>query len=76
MHADDLDAIENWPSPAEVLAGDFPSWNIWREVDAHGHHGDWVAQHVKKSDRMYRASSIPALRALLEKRESCDSETG
>ncbi|MFG1826726.1 hypothetical protein ACGFIJ_29960 [Microbispora bryophytorum] len=55
-----------WPSPAELLQGDFPEWHIWRDLDETHRHGDWVAQHAAELDR-YRASDIPALRNLLDK---------
>lgn len=54
------------PSEAELLQGDFPEWSIWRDVDDAGNHGDWVAQHATKSERMFRAPDIPALRNLLD----------
>ncbi|WP_424533612.1 hypothetical protein ACOZ38_25085 [Sphaerisporangium viridialbum] len=68
MHTDKpLHDLGTWPSPAEILQGDYPEWHISREVDGSGRHGDWVAQHATEHDGVHRAPDIPALRTQLEK---------
>ena len=67
MHAENhLHDLGIWPSPAELLQGDFPEWHIWRDLDETQRHGDWVAQHAAEHDRVYRAPDVPALRKLLD----------
>ncbi|MFG3438304.1 hypothetical protein ACGF0J_13765 [Nonomuraea sp. NPDC047897] len=61
-----LHDLGNLPSPAEVLAADYPEWHFWRERDT-GRHGDWVALHATERDRVCRAPDIPGLRTQLEK---------
>ncbi len=51
-----------WPSSPEMLAVEYPDWEIWRDhVD--GVHGDWYAQ---LGDRRLRSATLDGLRRLLE----------
>jgi hypothetical protein len=65
MHTDNPLNFGTWPSPAEVLQGDYPEWDIWRDITS-GCHGDWIARHITQPDRVHRAPDISALRKLLE----------
>ncbi|MEV0313507.1 hypothetical protein [Nonomuraea fuscirosea] len=54
------------PSAIEVLQGDFPDWDIWRERLSGGRHGDWCARRVGDQDSdPLRHDSVEGLRDLL-----------
>ncbi|MBB4931870.1 hypothetical protein F4561_002690 [Lipingzhangella halophila] len=55
-----------WPTSPEILAADFPQWEIWRD-QGEGRHGDWCAQH---GERTLRSATLEELRRLLEEAES------
>ncbi|WP_433426408.1 hypothetical protein ACQP1V_42845 (plasmid) [Microtetraspora malaysiensis] len=78
MHAETpLHDLGIWPSPAEILQGEYPEWRIWRDVNENGRHGEWVAQHHTMHDLVLRASDINDLRQHLEtaRREAAERGT-
>lgn len=56
--------LHGWPSEPEILAADFPDWEISRDIP--DGHGEWRAVH---GDRVLTAPTVPELRALLEDTE-------
>ncbi|MFB4312959.1 hypothetical protein [Actinomadura sp. 21ATH] len=59
------------PSASEQLIADYGhAWEIWRELLPEGRHGDWMARAITPGadgqHQQLRASTIPALRDLLE----------
>ncbi|MBV2366198.1 hypothetical protein [Streptomonospora nanhaiensis] len=62
--SDERDALHGpWPTEAEILAGEFPHWEIWRERRDDGTHGDWCAQ--LGSNPPLKAASLSDLREQL-----------
>lgn len=51
-----------WPSPPEILAAEYPDWEIWRDQDGH-RHGPWYA---KRGEYTLTAHTIQGLRERLE----------
>lgn len=56
--------LHGWPTGPEVLAADFPGWEISRDL-LEGH-GDWRAE---RDGRILTARTVRELRELLEAEE-------
>ncbi|WP_152513427.1 hypothetical protein [Nocardiopsis baichengensis] len=56
--------LHGWPTDAEVLAADFPDWEISRDLADDP--GEWRAV---RGDCVLSAPTVPELRALLEAAE-------
>ncbi|TXK41480.1 hypothetical protein [Nonomuraea sp. C10] len=63
---EDLTPLGCVPSAVEVLQGDFPDWDIWRERSPGGRHGDWCARPVgDQESEPLRHANVEGLRDLL-----------
>ncbi|GII91958.1 hypothetical protein Ssi02_21890 [Sinosporangium siamense] len=52
-----------WPTPIEELGAEFgDTWEIWREVDPAGRHGDWFARRLDGLGETLSASDADSLR--------------
>ncbi|GAA1980436.1 hypothetical protein GCM10009799_01970 [Nocardiopsis rhodophaea] len=63
-----------WPTPIEIIAAEFPEWDIGRDLKADGRHGDWRAHHTPTGATVQAPTTRALLVCLREHRRANDPD--